>query len=137
MQKILDFLKKNREVVSYLFFGGLTFIVSMVTFWVFNIPLKINALYSNIISWIFAVLFAYITNRIWVFKSNADTFTKYLYEIFTFFSGRLLTLGIEELIIFVFVTVLDFNSMIIKAIAQIVVIVSNYVISKIVVFRKK
>ena len=137
MQKILDFLKKNREVVSYLFFGGLTFIVSMVTFWVFNIPLKINALYSNIISWIFAVLFAYITNRIWVFKSNADTFTKYLYEILTFFSGRLLTLGIEELIIFVFVTVLDFNSMIIKAIAQIVVIVSNYVISKIVVFRKK
>ena len=82
------------------------------------------------------MLFAYITNRIWVFKSNVNTFTKHLYEILTFFSGRLLTLGIEELIIFVFITVLDFDSMVIKLIAKLVVIVSNYVISKIVVFRE-
>ncbi|MBQ9355263.1 MAG: GtrA family protein [Clostridia bacterium] len=108
----------------------------MATFWVFNIPLKIDALYSNIISWIFAVLFAYITNRIWVFESRANTFSKYIYEIFSFFSGRLLTLGIEELIIFVFVTLLGFNSMLIKTIAQIIVIISNYIISKVFVFKK-
>lgn len=136
MQKIYEIFVKNKEVILYLFFGGLTFVVSMATFWVFNIPLKIDALYSNIISWIFAVLFAYITNRIWVFESRANTFSKYIYEIFSFFSGRLLTLGIEELIIFVFVTLLGFNSMLIKTIAQIIVIISNYIISKVFVFKK-
>jgi len=131
------FYKKNKEILLYIFFGGLTFIVSVFSFWFSGAVLGLNELWANILSWIAAVLFAYITNRKWVFNSSASTVLEYINEIFRFFSGRLLTLGIEELLIFIFITKLGYNRMLIKIIAQVIVIVSNYVISKLIVFNKK
>ena len=130
------FYKKNKEILLYLFFGGLTFIVSIASYAFFNIQLGWNALVANIGSWILAVAFAYITNRIWVFDSNAETTADFIKEITSFVGGRVATLEIEELILFIFITNLGMNSMLVKIVAQVIVIVLNYVISKLIVFKK-
>lgn len=130
------FYKKYKEALLYLFFGGLTFVVSIATYAYFNVGVGLNELIANIISWIFAVTFAYITNRIWVFESEVHGIKSVLRQIVMFFAGRIVTLLVEEIILFIFISQLHFNSLLIKVIAQIVVIVLNYIISKLVVFRK-
>ena len=130
------FYKKNKEILLYLFFGGLTFLVSIISYAFFNIQIGWNALVANIGSWILAVAFAYITNRIWVFDSNAETTADFIKEITSFVGGRVATLVIEELILFIFITNLGMNSMLVKVVAQVIVIVLNYVISKLIVFKK-
>ena len=110
------FYKKNKEILLYLFFGGLTFLVSIISYAFFNIQIGWNALVANIGSWILAVAFAYITNRIWVFDSNASTAADFIKEITSFIGGRVATL--------------------VKIVAQVIVIVLNYVISKLIVFKK-
>lgn len=132
-----SFYKKNKELLLYLFFGGLTFLVSISSYAVFNIRIGWNALTANIASWILAVAFAYVTNRIWVFTSSADSKRGIAREVVSFVSGRIVTLVIEELILLVFVTALEMNSILIKIVAQVIVIALNYVISKLVVFKPK
>lgn len=130
-----NFYKKYKMVLLYIFFGGCTTVISIVSFAAF-VGLGINELIANVLSWIFAVLFAYVTNRTWVFDSKATGVESICKEASAFFGGRLLTLGMEEVLLLVFVTWLEFDSMIVKLIAQIVVLVSNYIISKWLVFRK-
>lgn len=131
------FYKKNKEVLLYLFFGGLTFLVSVISYAYFNVTLGINELVANIISWVLAVAFAFFTNRIWVFQAPTETVSQFLMQLIRFFMGRVATLVVEEVILLVFITILGFNSMAVKVIAQVIVIVLNYIISKLVVFRKK
>lgn len=128
---------KYKEILLYLFFGGLSFIVSIGSYALFDYPLGFTPLVANIFSWIFAVTFAYVTNRIWVFTDVAHQAKGVIREILTFFAGRLATLGVEEVILYIGINVLGGNSMLVKVIGQIVVIVSNYFISKIIVFRSK
>lgn len=130
------FYKKNKEMLLYLFFGGLTFAVSVVTYGFFNLCLGINELIANIISWIIAVTFAFFTNRIWVFSAPTNGVKEFILQMLSFFGGRIVTLVIEEVLLFVFITWLGFPSMVIKVIAQIVVIILNYIISKLVIFKK-
>ncbi|MBQ9609303.1 MAG: GtrA family protein [Lachnospiraceae bacterium] len=130
------FYKKHKEVLLYLFFGGLSFIVSIGTFALFNVKCGINELIANILSWIITVLFAFITNRIWVFESKTEGTKAFVTQMLSFYGGRIITLVIEELILFIFITWLGFPSIIIKVIAQIVVIVLNYIISKMIIFKK-
>ena len=130
---LYPFYKRNKSVILYIFFGGLTTIVSIGSFAFFNILLSINELISNAISWIMAVIFAYITNKIWVFNSNSKGKT-IIKEIVAFFSGRITTFGIEEILLFIFVTWLKFNGLVIKTMAQVFVLIANYFISKIFVF---
>ena len=128
---------KYKEVLLYLIFGGLTTVVSLVSFWICTYPLHINVLISNIISWICAVTFAYFTNAKWVFEAKPATRQEAFRQFISFYAGRLATLGVEELILLVFVTLLHGNEMIVKVIAQVVVVVLNYVVSKLFVFQKK
>ena len=131
------FYKKNKEVLLYLLFGGLTTIVSIGTFAWFNVGMHMNELIANVISWVFSVAFAYVTNRIWVFRSETSGVGSLMKEIAKFFGGRLATLGVEELILFVFISLLHGNSMVVKLIAQVVIVILNYIISKIFVFNNK
>lgn len=131
------FYKKNKEVLMYLFFGGLTTVVSIASYAAFTVACGLNELIANVLSWILAVSFAYVTNRIWVFESDAHTFSAFIKEIVSFFGGRVITLLMEELILFVFITQLGFNGIVVKTVAQVIVIVANYVISKLLVFRSK
>ncbi len=125
---------KKQEVLLYLFFGGLTFIVSIASYAFFDVALAMNELVANVLSWILAVSFAYITNKIWVFDAPTHTMKKLVKQMLSFFGGRVATLVIEELILLMFVTLLEFPSVPVKVVAQVIVIVLNYVISKFFVF---
>lgn len=128
--------QKYKSVLLYLFFGVLTTCVSVFSFILCDSVLGIQVLISNIISWILAVTFAYFTNRTCVFRSTA-TGSALAKEVLLFFSARVTTLLIEEVLMWIFVMVLHYNSTVIKLIAQVVVLVLNYIFSKIIVFKKR
>lgn len=130
-----EFYKKNKEVLLYLFFGGLAFLVSIGTYVLFNVFLGMNELIANIFSWIITVLFAFFTNRIWVFQARTNGAIEFVKQMFSFYAGRVITLVAEEAMLLVFITWLGFSSLLVKIIAQIVVIILNYVISKVLIFK--
>ena len=130
------FYKKYKEVLLYLFFGGLTTVISIGSYALFDIGMHIDPMIANIFSWILAVLFAYITNRIWVFDSNAEDMNGILREMVSFFGGRVATLLMEEVILYVGIKLLSMNSIGVKVVAQILVLIGNYLISKLFVFKK-
>ncbi len=132
-RKLFDVIQKHRETLLYVFFGGLATVVSIGTFLAFDAVL--NELVANILSWVITVGFAYFTNRTWVFRSQVRGKGVWK-ELVSFYSGRLVTLGLEEGILLVFVTLLSWNAAAVKITAQIVVLVGNYVISKLLIFRK-
>ena len=143
MQKIKELYLKYKEVINYLIFGVLTTIVSLAVkylllFTIFDASNAIELQVAVIISWIAACLFAYITNRIWVFESKSKQIIK---EIIKFFVARLSTLGLEMLIMFIFVTALGLNSdiwvIVWTLVSQVLVIVGNYILSKLIVFKNK
>ncbi len=125
---------KYREVLLYLFFGVLTTAISWGSFYLFHYPLAIDELLANLLSWVAAVLFAFFTNRIWVFRTHGVGFFR---EMLLFFGARIGTLLFEELVIFLFVTTLAYHAMAVKMLGNIAVLVLNYVLSKLIVFRKK
>ncbi len=131
------FYRKYKEVLLYLFFGGLTTVISIGSYSYCDVVLHIDPLIANIISWILAVLFAYVTNKIWVFSAQTYGMGELLSEMMHFFGGRLFTLVLEEVILFIFINKLHFNSILVKIAAQFMVLVLNYIISKLIVFRKK
>lgn len=142
MSKIIDLYKKYEEIINYLIMGGLTTVVNLIVkyallFTILDATNSLQLQIAVIISWIVACLFAYITNRIIVFKSQSK---KILKELISFFCARILTLGMEMLIMFVFVTALGLNSnlwvVIWSLVAQVVVIVANYIFSKLFIFKK-
>ena len=142
MKKIFDLYKKYQEIINYLIVGVLTTIVSIVVKWgllftVLNPKNAVELQAAVIISWIAAVTFAYVTNRIFVFKSKSK---KILKEIVSFFGARLLTLGMEMFIMWFFVTLLKLNSdtwvIIWTIVVQILVTIFNYIFSKLFVFKK-
>lgn len=133
LKNIKDWSKKHRELVVYLVCGFLTFVVSMVVYALLSEVFKINVLVANIITWIIAVYFAFSVNRKFVFKSNGN-FTS---ELIQFYLGRVVTLVVEQAMLYIFIIRLMFNNMTIKSIAQVVIIILNYIISKFIVFKKE
>ena len=130
---------KYKEIIMYLIFGVLTTLVSLVSYYLLTITFlnPDNALLlqvANILSWICAVLFAYFTNRKYVFESKNKNKIK---EAFKFFSSRIVTLILDMLIMGVGVSVLGFNDKLMKIISQVVIIILNYVLSKLFVFKKR
>lgn len=139
MKKIKEMLKKYEEITHYLVVGVLTTIVSLASYFVcvhtfLDSTNGVEIQIANVISWILAVSFAYITNRIFVFKSKSKN---YLKEITSFCASRVLTLLMDMVIMFVFVTLLKRSDTIGKLISQVVVTVANYIFSKLFVFRQK
>ena len=131
------FYARYKEQLLYLLFGGLTTLLSIGLFWLFTEPMGMAALAANIICWIACVGFAYITNRTWVFADKARDPAGIARECGTFFAGRLATLVLEELVLWAGIDGLGMPGMPVKIVAQVLVIVGNYVISKWLVFRKK
>ena len=136
--KGIDLYHQYEELVNYIIVGGLTTLVSLATYYIcvltfLDPDIGIELQLANIISWICAVVFAYITNRKFVFKSKSENISK---EISSFVSSRVVTLLLDMLIMYVFVTLLHFNDKIFKLIVQVVVTIINYVFSKIFVFKK-
>ena len=130
------FYRAHKEVLLYLFFGVVTTLVSFVSFWVLADLLLINEHPANLISWVLAVLTAFFTNRTWVFEAK-NTTEPFLWQMAKFFASRLSTLGVEEVIIYVFITRLDFPNMPVKIAASVLIVILNYVLSKLLVFTKR
>ena len=125
----------NKEVILYLIFGVLTTLVDTVVFYISNYTLNIHYVISTCLAWIFAVLFAYITNKIFVFsstKNNQNIFK----EIFYFFSLRLVSLLLSIVFMVIMVNYLHIPEIISKILVNIFVVISNYFFSKIFIFKR-
>lgn len=134
---IFQIFKKNREAILYLLFGGFTTLINILSYSLLYYAVGFSNTLSNIFSWIVSVVFAYITNKIFVFENKSFALPKLFVELFSFFSCRLLT-GILDLgIMFLFVDVLLMNALLIKVISNVVVIILNYVASKFLIFKRR
>ena len=137
MKKILELWKKYEEGISYLFWGGVAFVLSMVLFYVFANMLGMEEQIANIWTWIICVIFTYFTNRIFVFQSKVKGLKNILNEFKDFVTARVMTLVMENAILFVMIDLLAINNMLSKLVGQFVVIVSNYFLSKLWIFKKQ
>ena len=139
MEKILNLYKKYKEIMNYLIVGVLTTVVSLAVYYIsvftfLNPDNSIQLQIANILSWIAGVAFAYFTNRKYVFES---TNKNKLQEATKFVSSRITTLLLDMFIMWLGVTILHFNDKLIKLVSQVLVIVGNYILSKLFVFKKE
>ena len=129
---------KYKEIINYLVFGGLSTLVNIVSYYILARIIGIEAVTSSAISWFFAVLFAYITNKLFVFESKTETKKEFIKEIISFFSCRILTGALCDVGTFaLMINVLKINDVIAKIVTQILVIVLNYIFSKLIIFKRK
>lgn len=149
--KIKELLKKYEELILYVVFGGLTTLVNFIAFWLLNKTIGEAAyLVNNVIAWFVAVVFAYITNKLWVFDSKSWKFKVLLKEVPEFFLARVFSLLVEEGGLWLFIekmgfdefsfTVLGFEvtgKLIAKIVLAVIVVILNYFFSKFVIFAKK
>ena len=138
MEKIKEQYFKYKEIINYLVFGGLATVVNFVTYFIVARLIGIDKVLSSGISWFFSVLFAYITNKLFVFESKTDGIKAILIEMGSFFlarivSGILCDVGTFALMVNVF----NINDLFAKVVTQIMVVIVNYVFSKLIIFRKK
>lgn len=133
----MDLIKKYKETILYLIFGVLSTIINIITYVFFTKILVLNYLVANAIAWILAVIFAYITNKFWVFESKEINSKYILKEFFSFFGCRVFSGAIEMFMMFILVSIMSFNDFIVKIITNVVVVVLNYIFSKLLIFKKK
>lgn len=123
---------KYKEVIDYLVFGVLTTVVNIVVYFVFADVLHVQYLISNCVAWLLSVLFAYVTNRKYVFESKSNSIAE---EMSKFFASRLATGALDMVLMWLLVSMLCVNGVVSKVLANVVVVVSNYILSKLVVFK--
>ncbi len=131
------FYNRHREILLYLFFGGLTFFLAIAVYAILFHLFGVDVLISNVISWISGVTFSFFTTRIWVFRSTTEGAGDFLKQMGSFYLARIGTLLLQELLIFIFVKKLEFNSDWVKIWTEVINIILNYVVSKWIIFRKK
>ena len=122
----------KKELILYIVFGVLTTIVNIVVYFFFTKVCGVNYIISNIIAWFLSVLFAYVTNRIWVFESENTNLIK---EAVLFFGGRLFSGVLDTGLMILFIDILTIGDLISKVVVQIIVVIVNYVFSKWIVFK--
>lgn len=134
---MINIYKKNKEIINYLIFGVLTTVVSFVVYFIFAKVFKIDEVISNVISWFFSVLFAFITNKLYVFESKETGKKTLLKEIISFYLARLFTGVVCDLGAFaLMVKTFKINDVLSKLVTQVIVIILNYVLSKLFVFKQ-
>ena len=134
---VLRMMKKYQSFIAYAVFGVLTTIVNIVTYSVCYNSIGISNTLSNVLAWILSVAFAYVTNKIWVFDSKSWAWKVLRREVPAFVSCRLATGILDIVIMFVCVDVMGWHAMLMKIISNVLVIILNYVFSKLIIFKKK
>lgn len=137
MEKIKELWAKWKQIILYLFFGGVTTVINIVVFYLCYEVLGIHSLISNVLAWVAAVAGAYVTNKIFVFESVTNSFAELMREISSFVACRVVSLGADEAIMLIFNTILGYNAVIVKIMANVVVVVMNYVFSKLFIFKEE
>ncbi len=139
---------KHKEGIDYLFWGGVAFVLYMFLYWVFTSGMGMREVVATFVDNVIVIIFAFITNKIFVFHSKAGSFKGLVREFVSFVGARVFTFILNELIVWVGCDILGYNTqsyhlpfvndgMIVQLIAQVVVILTNYILSKLIVFRKK
>ena len=131
------FLKKYSEVISYLYFGVLTTLINLATFWILSTVFNLETIAATVAAWIIAVAFAFITNKIWVFKSKTKTNQETTKEAIMFVIARLITLGIEVFLMWLMVDNFKQDKLIWKLLCNIITVILNYLFSKLIVFKER
>ena len=134
---IRELFNKYQEVISYLFFGVLTTVVNYIIYFSLNAVLGEDLyLFNNVVAWAGAVIFAFVVNKLFVFKKKSKNSAELIKEMTSFALARLASLGIEEIILFIGMSLLKLNGTIVKLAAQVIVVIFNYFFSKFFIFRK-
>lgn len=137
MEKVIALIRKYWDVLTYLFFGVLTTVVNYLVYIPAYNLLGLSAAFSNIIAWVVAVAFAYLTNKPFVFRSHDWSMKTVLPELTTFVGCRVASGAMETVTLLVTVDLLGWNGNIWKLITSVAVVVLNYFASKLLVFKKK
>lgn len=137
ISKVKALIVKYWDILLYLVFGGLTTLVNIVTYWLCAHVLHVTTVPSTVIAWAAAVAFAFFTNRKWVFHSTVSDAEGILKEAAAFVSCRLLTGLFDVACMFVFVDFLHWNDLFVKIADNVIVVILNYIASKLFIFRKK
>jgi putative flippase GtrA len=127
---------KYREIILYIFFGGCTTVVNVVLYFISTRWFGFGIVGSTLLAWWVSVLFAYITNRILVFRSHNTEIRAILFEFAFFVACRLLTGILDVLIMYLFVDRLGFHDLIMKFLSNLIVILVNYIASRLFIFKK-
>ncbi|MBC8534643.1 GtrA family protein [Yeguia hominis] len=138
MERLRTIFKKlvNRETILYVVFGVLTTLINLAVFALCS-RLSIAWELGNGIAWIVSVLFAFITNKLFVFESKSFRFGIFLRELLSFFAARLFSLAVEYAGLWLLIDVLGWKEMLAKILMNIVVIILNYLLSKLLIFKKQ
>ena len=136
MKKICELIQKYYDVLAYLFFGVLTTVVNYIVYLPCYNTFHFSAAVSNMIAWVFAVVFAYLTNKPFVFRSHDWSLKTVVPELSKFVGGRIASGVMETVIILLTVDLLHWNGNIMKLVTSVLVVVLNYIISKLFVFKK-
>lgn len=144
MEKLIKIYRKHKEGIDYLFWGGITFLLSMVLFWAFTsdiVGIGWNEVFANNIDWVICVIFAFVVNKFFVFHSKAGSLNGFFTEFAQFVTARIFTLVLEDIIIWLLCSVAGWQTGLLliaaKFIGQFVVIVTNYILSKLWIFKDR
>ncbi len=139
IKKMWDFgwgmYKKHEEGINYLIFGFLAFVLNYILYFIFADTIVMHYMAATVLSWVLTVVFAYWTNRTFVFKSQNKGTTSLVREFLSFIGARVATEVLEIVLMYVMVTLLSINDKISKLVCQTIVILANYVLSKIWIFK--
>lgn len=136
LKKFVDWYMEHQEGMRYLVFGGLTTVVNIIVLMVMSDLCGLNLVISNTIAWIISVLFAYITNKICVFNAETKDIKDLVREVTSFVGARVGTLIIETIFLEIVVNYLHQNKLLMKIISNIIVIVLNFIFSKLFIFKQ-
>lgn len=132
----ISWYNKIKEILWYGFFGVLTTLVNIISFYLLD-KTGMNVYLNNFIAWFLSVLFAFVTNKLFVFNSKSLDKKVIIKEVVSFFFFRILSLGIDMAGMYICISMMNMNRMISKVLMNVIVIVANYIFSKIFIFKKK
>ena len=135
MRLLKELFNRYKFIVAYLFFGVCSTVVNIVAYYVCARSFSLATGLSTAVAWFFAVIFAYITNKLWVFESKSWKRDVVIKEAVSFFACRLATGIFDVVFMMVTVDVFELNDLWMKIISNVVVVIVNYIASKFVIFR--
>ena len=143
LEKLCLSIWNNTELVSYLFAGVATTLVNYVVYFIVTRPFgsliapEVLTVVGTCVAWLVAVIFGYVVNKVFVFHTKCENALALMKEAMSFIAMRLVSFGMELVLMFVTVDLLGLNDLVMKLVINILVIIANYVFSKLVIFRKK
>ena len=136
MQKIRKLWNQYKELVLYVFFGGCTTLINIASYFMCRQWIQMEVVPADLAAWLISVIFAYVTNKLFVFESKSWRLKLVLREAAEFFTARLFSLGVDVGLLYVTVDVLGLWEMPMKLLINVAVIIINYIFSKWIIFRK-